>query len=421
MAFLMLVQIAYSSYFYACMNNSANNRIRKELDQVIIDLLIHQPFFGRLLAKSVKVIHSAFHGISFMPRGKEVIRLHINPGYWDTQLSAKDEKHCFLLRKTALKKQLIHFIFGHDLLMDDFENETIFCVAAELSVNQLLEADEKIPGIILLPERFPGLQLEPNRDLKYYYEELYENLTSNEIKKLLPPGFIPAEFLKTWKALQLINKPLDQRFRNQFIFKAFHSKNVIPGQLPLPLVEYVNRLKGDFNPSLNWKRLLRLFYNSSKRTKLVNSIHRNSKRYDTFPGVRIRQHPRLLVALDTSGSIKNTDLKQFFHEIHHLWKQRTEIRVIECDTHIRREYQYNGNIPDRVFGRGNTDFNDPIRYANGAYNPDALIYLTDGFGPKPRLKPDKPVLWVISQKGIKRNSKAWNDLPGRKVKLSEVF
>jgi hypothetical protein len=36
------------------MNISNSNPILKELDQVIIDLLIHSPFFGQLLAKSVK-------------------------------------------------------------------------------------------------------------------------------------------------------------------------------------------------------------------------------------------------------------------------------------------------------------------------------------------------------------------------------
>ena len=113
------------------------------------------------------------------------------------------------------------------------------------------------------------------------------------------------------------------------------------------------------------------------------------------------------------------DLNLFFKEIHQLWKQKAEIKVVECDSVIQKEYNYKGILPKVVAGRGNTDFNAPILFSNEVFQPDALIYFTDGFGMKPKLKSIKPLLWIINKNGIKIHSKAWNDLPGRKIKMND--
>ena len=69
-----------------------------------------------------------------------------------------------------------------------------------------------------------------------------------------------------------------------------------------------------------------------------------------------------------------------------------------------------------VHGRGGTCFDEPIKFANEKYQPDATIYFTDGFAPEPTVKSRKPILWMITPKGIEEEN--WDYLPGRKVKMS---
>ena len=395
------------------------NHITKELDEVIIDLLIHQPFFGRLLAEMVKVVDHECFGISISSFSQEYIQLRVNPEYWDKVLKGGDEKQTLQLRKNAFKKQLVHFIFKHDLQFFDYEDKTAFIIAAELVANQYLE-EEKLQD--LFSANLFNLKLTPSNKLQDYYKIILETFDDKKLNDILDLNFKHYEYIRTWeKQIPKFEKELESSFRKHFILKLVKSNSFLSdSDLPTPMIEYLNHLKNDTHSVLNWKKILRQFCKNSNRTNLIHTIGRSSKRYGTFPGIKIRKQPKLLIAIDTSGSINTTDLVHFFNEINHIWKQKAEIRIVECDTHIRQNYNYNGIAPIQVKGRGNTDFNEAIKYANEKYHPDAMIYFTDGFGPKPRIKPSKPMLWIVSTNGIKRRSKTWNELPGWKVKMNVV-
>jgi hypothetical protein len=56
----------------------------------------------------------------------------------------------------------------------------------------------------------------------------------------------------------------------------------------------------------------------------------------------------MAVAVDTSGSVPDSDLSRFFSEIHGMWRQGAEIVVIECDATVQKVWDYKGHFPDRV-------------------------------------------------------------------------
>jgi predicted metal-dependent peptidase len=169
---------------------------------------------------------------------------------------------------------------------------------------------------------------------------------------------------------------------------------------------------------VDWRRVVKLFSESSSKTKVKNTMKRPSKRFGTVPGIKIKKLKKLLIAVDTSGSVEKQDFEVFFGEIYHLWRQGAEIKVVECDMVIQREYDYRGKTPDFVLGRGGTDFNEPIRFANRVFQPDGLIYFTDGFARKPEIAPRCPLLWVITKNGLPPESDEFKLLPGRKAKLT---
>ena len=188
------------------------------------------------------------------------------------------------------------------------------------------------------------------------------------------------------------------------------------GSIPSGIKSIIENIIEKRKPQIEWKRALRLFSSSSRRTRVYHSMKRISKRYGTRPGIKIKRYQKLAVALDTSGSIKQEDFSNFFSEIHSMWKYGAEIEVLECDAEVQRKYSYSGITPKFVQGGGGTSF-DPVfkkLKSNRFERYDGCIYLTDGYAPEPMVKPPCKVFWCITKDGkISPNLKF-----GRAVKMN---
>lgn len=73
------------------------------------------------------------------------------------------------------------------------------------------------------------------------------------------------------------------------------------------------------------------------------TYQRESKRFNKTPGIKLKRKVQILVAIDTSGSIHNTELLDFFNEIHHIYKTKAKITIIECDSKIQSIWEYKGS------------------------------------------------------------------------------
>ena len=131
------------------------------------------------------------------------------------------------------------------------------------------------------------------------------------------------------------------------------------------------------------------------------SSRRVSKRYGTYPGVKIKRYQRLAVVVDTSGSIQRDDLELMFGEIHGMWRQGAGIDVVECDAAVQHTWQYRGRLPDKIHGGGGTAFDPAFQWlrANRMTKYDGCIYLTDGYAPKPTVRPPCKLLWLVTESG----------------------
>lgn len=124
------------------------------------------------------------------------------------------------------------------------------------------------------------------------------------------------------------------------------------GTLPAALVAQFELIMAERQPKVDWKRMVRIFCASSGRTRIRHTIKRISKRYGTRPGIKVQRLKRLLVAVDTSGSICPEMLEEFFTEIHATWKVGASVVVVECDAAVQRSYDYRGKPPQGVAGGG---------------------------------------------------------------------
>ena len=164
-------------------------------------------------------------------------------------------------------------------------------------------------------------------------------------------------------------------------------------------------------PVVNWKREVRWFINKlvqagrittrSRINRREQSLRKN--RTDTLkdvylqPGSKRDYTSRLLVALDTSGSVSDAELEAFIGEINGMCAH-VECHVTMFDTSILVDppIPIQKKIPGlNIKGRGGTDFNVACRYAE-EHRYDGLIVFTDGCCPFPAPPKNMRVLWGIT-------------------------
>jgi predicted metal-dependent peptidase len=165
-------------------------------------------------------------------------------------------------------------------------------------------------------------------------------------------------------------------------------------------------------PVVNWKRELRYFINKlissgSKSTRTrINRREQWSKknRKDALrnvyiqPGKKRDYTSKLLVAVDTSGSVSDEELRIFLGEVNGM-SEHVQCHVVCFDTQIHGEpVQISKKIRNYEFkGRGGTDFHPIMTYVD-EHTYDGLIMLTDGYAPFPP-QPKARVLWALSTQG----------------------
>jgi len=156
-------------------------------------------------------------------------------------------------------------------------------------------------------------------------------------------------------------------------------------------------------PAISWQSILKKYVgtiSAQKRRTRMRLNRRQPERFDLL-GTMSEKILKIIVAIDTSGSMDDAQIAAVFTEIFAiLAKRKYEITVIECDAKVQRVYTVTkpGEIGQSVKGRGGTAFTPVIEYVNNdrRFRDALLIYFTDGYGeseiPRPKTYRN---LWVV--------------------------
>jgi len=159
-------------------------------------------------------------------------------------------------------------------------------------------------------------------------------------------------------------------------------------------------------PELSWRNLLAQYMTSIARDD-YSYTRPNSRRGDPaiFPSLRSAQI-NIIVALDTSGSIADSEITEFVSEIDAIKSiMRAQITLHTCDSSLNSNGPWTFEawdefkVPEKIMGGGGTSFKPVFEWAEQRdIPPDLLVYFTDGEGAFPEIEPGFPVLWLIKGK-----------------------
>ena len=403
--------------------------INEEISKCIIKMLLLEPFYAHFLSGVIREVTDKVPTAAVgFKSGK--IALYVNENFFLKELkwSENPRKN---ERVAVIKHETLHIIFKHLFRMKtkDYDNR-LFNIAADLVVNQLI-SPWKLPDSAVTLETFPELKLPPDKSVEWYYENLKKTASKDkEYKKSLQEIFDKMDASggggkdlgdddlgggegsrkksryhsdhRMWGENESFSMEVVETEVDRMIIQARDRTPIKDhGTIPLGIQSLIKNIVEKRKPQINWKRALKIFSSTSRKTRVYHTLKRVSKRFGTRPGIKIKRFQKLAVAIDTSGSIKIDDFNDFFGEIHSMWRFGAEIDVLECDAEIQKKYSYRGRIPEFIHGGGGTSFDPVFEHikSNRFERYDGCIYLTDGYAPEPTIKPPCKVFWCITKDG----------------------
>ena len=381
------------------------------------DLMWKEPFYGFFLLMLNKVWNTKVptagvskHNINY--------QLAINEEFW----MSLSENH----RIGLLKHELLHIAYFHLSMYFNFPDKRLANVAMDMEINQYIDADYLPEGGINIDD-YAELNLDRKAGCRYYYQMLkqakdekdkngtsgcpnFDNLCDamDNGDGGLPDHSTWEEFEELTEAEQkLMQKQMDTILQT-VAEQTEKKRGNVPGHIKDHLIE-ISKLEP---PKFNWRGYMRRFTGTSTKIYTKKIRRKENRRYSENPGLKIKMKQHMLLGIDTSGSVSDSELKEFMNEITHIHKCGVDVTIIQCDTTIRSIEPFDPRKELAVHGRGGTEFDPVLEYYNknlGKYT--SLVYFTDGECSTDVI-PKAPVLWVLSEQSSMNDS-----LPGKVIKL----
>lgn len=180
------------------------------------------------------------------------------------------------------------------------------------------------------------------------------------------------------------------------IFQKLKRQGTLPKEIHLVVPEY-------FSHKVDWREFLYGYIASHAKTTyrfsppnmkyLYRGIYLPSLSSDLL---------RIVVAIDTSGSVDETLLSTFLGEVSSMMQQypNYEIDMITADAKVQshRTFLPAQPLDYEISGGGGTDFRPVFTYIDQTIDyPTLLLYFTDGQGTFPQYEPSYDVLWIMPQ------------------------
>ncbi|CCH50163.1 DUF2201 family putative metallopeptidase [Pseudodesulfovibrio piezophilus] len=156
------------------------------------------------------------------------------------------------------------------------------------------------------------------------------------------------------------------------------------------------------NPKIDWQEILeRFIFDRARDDYSWTPPNKRFLHLDVIlPSLSQRQLPEVVLVIDTSGSVSESEMDQFAAELSGILEAYdTTVRVLYCDSQVVGHDLFDRNDLPLILspqGGGGTDYRPPFFWLEQeGIDPACLVYLTDleciHF---PEQDPEFPVLWA---------------------------
>ena len=193
------------------------------------------------------------------------------------------------------------------------------------------------------------------------------------------------------------------------------------GSVPGQMVEVIYQ---STRGRVKYESILREFYASALSDNRRLTRSRPSRRFGFEQmGSFYKYMPKLIVALDCSGSVASENLGMYLHVLSQFFKYGIQgIDVITFDTIVNKEVTKLKNNKDKqiaIKGRGGTDFKPVVDYFCKHIDYDGMMIVTDGYAPVPQVPSflKNKLLWIIDNKQCFESSRHRFSKTGRVCRI----
>ena len=241
------------------------------------------------------------------------------------------------------------------------------------------------------------LHIKPLQSFDYYFERIPDGGFG---------GGVPTEIVFVWSGER--NEIITEPKRKGMIYLPCWTENDDPDEIESIIRKFVSDVCDEMPetmrenlpqhqqdalqklltpPTITWKQLLKRYIGTipdGRRKTRTRLSRRQPERFDISGTIQSRII-KLIVAIDTSGSMETETLERIMVEIFDIVGTRMcDVTIIECDAQIQRIYKARSckDISYELQGRGGTLFTPVIEHINQnrQYRDAILIYFTDGEG-----------------------------------------
>jgi len=366
-----------------------NRKIRDRLNSRIASLVTFQPIYGEVFMALNKRENTQIPTMGVGIVDKVNIALYYNPEFVE---SLENSELTAVLRHEAL-----HVLLHHLTRSKHFHyNSMGYNIAADLAINCNLEG---LPDNALFPRKF---DLPDDQSAEFYYEKLKKETGEGggSIEDLIGGK---GELIDDHSMWGDFDKELIEEKVRQIADKAIKKQMEKGGfgNMPGNLVDQIIALN---KPKVPWFREIRRFVQRSvlrgRRATRKRDNRRTGESYPHLnPGNKRNTISKMLVALDTSGSVSDAQLRSFVTELNGL-VHLVETHVVQFDTQIHgKPIELTKKVSNfDIRGRGGTCFSPVLNmFIEEGY--DGLIVFTDGYAPYPDIPHNKKnkILWALDQ------------------------
>lgn len=355
--------------------SAVDREVREMLITARIGLLLKSSFFGNL-ATRLKLVNADSWCSTAATDGRNF--------YYNTE---------FVKSLRAGERE---FLFGHEVLhcvYDHFgrrqdRNPQLWNIAGDFCINADLKkhkVGEFITSVgCLYDEKYEGWSAEQ------VYDDIKENAETIDVEKLIEK-LLDEHLDGESEDGEGGNRPRISEEERRKIRDAFKEAVISaaqasdPGSLPLGVRRMVQELT---DPKLNWRDLLRTSLQSTIKDDYTwNRMSRRSWHIDAvLPGHNYADTIDIAIALDMSGSIRETQIRDFLSEIKGIMEAfpAFNLHIFSFDTEVYNYCHYTSENLDSIesyecIGGGGTAFGCIFDFLKEQeFEPEQLVIFTDG-------------------------------------------